>query len=116
MELESLYCLYSYQYLNMPYSKNNPSFTFDFSKYKDCGVLIDKSFISDFIKILNESIIYKASIRDVKIENEYIIKVFGFPSSECNSNYFKKTVAEVNEKLDALYLKHPQSSKSNNRP
>lgn len=105
MELESLYCLYSYQYLDMPYSEKSSSFTFDFSKYKDCDVLINEDFVLNFMKTFNKSILYKVSIRDIKIDDNYIISVFGFPTNASESKYFKETVTMVYKELDAIYLK-----------
>ncbi len=103
MELESLYCLYSYQYLDMPYSEKTTSFSFSFNKYKELGPSFEREFVLSFIKAFNESIFYKISIRDIRIDDNYKLSILGFSPNEISSNFFKEMVASVYEKMDVLY-------------
>lgn len=96
--LDAIYCLYSYQFLSMPYGSDYISATINISKYIKDGATIDESLLTKLNKTINNSYYFHITYRDIVVIDSKTIRIYGITDSHLNDQNLK-------EKLDLEMMK-----------
>ena len=97
MELEAIYCLYSYQYLEMPYGDDFPSKVVDLNDNHLVEKYENKDIIGIFLNRYNkECITHTFYYRDIRLNSVGKMTIYGFIDSSYFEECLKKTLLFLN--------------------